>query len=297
MEQIVIKKDLVKITNDFILGVILNEVIETAQRFRKEFIDNNWHCPEFFEINIEKISNDNMLNLSKSSIRRYIKKLEKLGFITIDKLEKKHKYRVNFQVINKELEKLGAEPIEKLKKETTIDKVVQVKEKGNSKNLENLKNNDTDEFVGYTQMQLEVKKIAPAKPKQELKKLIAFIKDNIEYNIIEVMRQQKNLDYENQQFIKMFDSIYRIILDVMTTESGYIRINKQEKPIDTVKGIFSKIDFSIINEAIWKLKRVDTKVVNFKSYIITTLYNQFLERDFQTQNLIYMDREYLGLKV
>ncbi len=113
MEQIIIKKDLVKITNDFILGVILNEVIETAQRFRKEFIDNNWHCPEFFEINIEKISNDNMLNLSKSSIRRYIKKLEKLGFITIDKLEKKHKYRVNFQVINKELEKLGAEPIEK----------------------------------------------------------------------------------------------------------------------------------------------------------------------------------------
>lgn len=297
MEQIVIKKDLVKITDDFILGVILNEVIETAQRFRKEFIDNNWHCPEFFEINIEKISNDNMLNLSKSSIRRYIKKLEKLGFITIDKLEKKHKYRVNFQVINKELEKLGAEPIEKLKKETTIDKVVQVKEKVNSKNLENLKNNYIDEFVGYTQMQLEEKKIAPAKPKQELKKLIASIKDNIEYNIIEVMRQQKNLDDENQQFIKMFDSIYRIILDVMTTESGYIRINKQEKPIDAVKGIFSKIDFSVINETIWKLKRIDTKVVNFKSYIITTLYNQFLEREFQVQNLIYMDRQYLGLKI
>ncbi|WP_317366660.1 DUF6017 domain-containing protein [uncultured Tyzzerella sp.] len=297
MEQIIIKKDLVKITDDFILGVILNEVIETAQRFRKEFIDNNWHCPEFFEMNIEKISNDNMLNLSKSSIRRYIKKLEKLGFITIDKLEKKHKYRVNFQVINKELEKLGAEPIEKLKKETTIDKVVQVKEKINSKNLENLKNNYIDEFVDYTQMQLEEKKIAPAKPKQELKKLIASIKDNIDYNIIEVMRQQKNLDDENQQFIKMFDSIYRIILDVMTTESGYIRINKQEKPIDAVKGIFSKIDFSVINEVIWKLKRIDTKVVNFKSYIITTLYNQFLEREFQVQNLIYIHRQYLGIEI
>ena len=41
MKQIVIKKDLVKITNDFILGVILNEIIEIAQKFRKEFIDNN----------------------------------------------------------------------------------------------------------------------------------------------------------------------------------------------------------------------------------------------------------------
>lgn len=48
MEQLVIKKDLLKITNDFILGVILNEIIEIAQKFRKEFIDNNWHCAEYF---------------------------------------------------------------------------------------------------------------------------------------------------------------------------------------------------------------------------------------------------------
>ena len=79
MEQVIIKKDLIRITNDFTLGVILNEIIEIAQKFRKEFIDNNWHCPDFFELNIEKISDDNMLNLSKSSIRRYIKSNYNMG--------------------------------------------------------------------------------------------------------------------------------------------------------------------------------------------------------------------------
>ena len=39
MEQIVVKKDLIKITNDFILGVILNEIVEIANEFRKEFIE------------------------------------------------------------------------------------------------------------------------------------------------------------------------------------------------------------------------------------------------------------------
>ena len=45
--EIVIKKDLVKITKDFILGVILNEMIEIDNEFRKEFIDNNWHCLDY----------------------------------------------------------------------------------------------------------------------------------------------------------------------------------------------------------------------------------------------------------
>lgn len=129
MEQLVIKKDLVKITNDFILGVILNEIIEISQKFRKEFIDNNWHCAEYFEINIEKISDDNMLNLSKSSIRRYIKKLSNLGFILVDTTEKRHKYKVNFETINSALQKIGGETIEKVKP-------IKIKDKNQNKNSE-----------------------------------------------------------------------------------------------------------------------------------------------------------------
>lgn len=276
MKQIVIKKDLVKITNDFILGVILNEIIEIAQKFRKEFIDNNWHCAEYFEINIEKISDDNMLNLSKSSIRRYIKKLSNLGFILVDTTEKRHKYKVNFEIINSALQNIGGEIIEKVKP-------IKTKDKKQNKNSENSKNdliNTEDKFDGDT---LSDKEIAPEE--QGLSQQIIRIKDNIDYNIIEEMRQ----DGKNEHFVNMFDSIYRIIVDVMTMDSKHIRINKENKPISIVRSIFSKIDFMDIESIIHSLKRVEHKIINFKNYILTTIYNHYIEKDFKLQNDLYVN--------
>lgn len=263
MKQIVIKKDLVKITNDFILGVILNEIIEIAQKFRKEFIDNNWHCAEYFEINIEKISDDNMLNLSKSSIRRYIKKLSNLGFILVDTTEKRHKYKVDFEEINDSLQKIGGETIEKVKP-------IKTKDKKQNKNSENSK-------------MFSDKEIAPEE--QGLSQQIIRIKDNIDYNIIEEMRQ----DNKNEHFVNMFDSIYRVIVDVMTTDSKYIRINKENKPISIVRSIFSKIDFMDIESIIHSLKRVEHKIINFKSYIVTAIYNHYIEKEFKLQNDLYIN--------
>ena len=279
MEQVVIKKDLIRITSDFTLGVILNEMIEIAQKFRKEFIDNNWHCSEFFELNIEKISEDNMLNLSKSSIRRYIKKLTNLGFINVDTTEKKHRYKVNFEEINIALKKIGGELIEKVKP-------VYKKAKKENKKTENSKNtitNTVDEFEGFTQTNMfEYKKIAPDK-NQELNETIIQIQNNINYNIIEEMRQ----DRKNEHFVNMFDSIYRVIVDVMTTKGEYIRINKQDKPISIVRDIFNKIGFSDIEDIIYRLKRASNKIKNFKAYILTSIYNQYIEKDFNLNNMLY----------
>ena len=276
MEQLVIKKDLVKITNDFILGVILNEMIEIAQKFRKEFIDNNWHCPEFFEINIEKISEENMLNVSKSSMRRYIKKLENLGFISIDKVEKRHKYRVNFKVISDELEKIGGEIIEKVKPIFRIDK----KEFKKSENSKNNIIDNVDEFDGFTQTNMfEEKKIVP--DQQELNKTILQIQNNINYNTV----KEKNQDENSKDFLEMFESIYRVMIDVMTTSSEYIRINKENKPISVARNIFSKINYTSVLAVIEKIKRVKTKIINLKSYIITALYNYYIENPFHFKNL------------
>lgn len=279
MKQIVIKKDLVKITNDFILGVILNEIIEISQKFRKEF-DNNWHCAEYFEINIEKISDDNMLNCSKSSIRRYIKKLSNLGFILVDTTEKRHKYKVNFETINSALQKIGGETIEKVKP-------IKTKDKKQNKNSENSKNdliNTEDKFDGDT---LSDKEIAPEE--QGLSQEITKIKNNVNYNIIEEMRQ----DNKNEHFVNMFDSIYRVIVDVMTTDSKYIRINKENKPISIVRSIFSKIDFMDIESIIHSLKRVEHKIINFKSYIVTAIYNHYIEKEFKLQNDLYVNERIL----
>lgn len=279
MKQIVIKKDLVKITNDFILWVILNEIIEISQKFRKEF-DNNWHCAEYFEINIEKISDDNMLNCSKSSIRRYIKKLSNLGFILVDTTEKRHKYKVNFETINSALQNIGGEIIEKIKP-------IKTKDKKQNKNSENSKNdliNTEDKFDGDT---LSDKEIAPEE--QGLSQEITKIKNNVNYNIIEEMRQ----DSKNEHFVNMFDSIYRVIVDVMTTDSKHIRINKENKPVSIVRSIFSKINFIDIESIIHSLEKVEHKIINFKNYILTTIYNHYIEKDFKLQNDLYVNERIL----
>lgn len=278
MRKMIINRDLVYITNDFTLGVILTEIIEISKRHRKEFIQNNWHCPEFFEMDILKISKDNKLNLSKTSMRRYIKKLENLGFISVDKLEKKHRYRVNFNIINRELEKVGGELIEKFK---PICKGI--KEEG--RKLENSKNNIVDEFEGFKQTTMfEQKEIAPSES-EELSQTIEQIQNNIDYNIIEEMRQER----KNEHFVNMFDSIYRVIVDVMTTKGEYIRINRQDKPISVVKSIFNKIDFNDIEDIIHRLKMTDNKVKNFRAYIVTTIYNQYIEKYFKLNNMLYIN--------
>lgn len=287
MRKITINRDLVEITNDFTLGVILTEIIEISKRYRKEFIENKWHCPEFFEMDILKISKDNKLNLSKTSMRRYIKKLEDLGFISIDKLEKKHRYRVNFVNINRELEKIGAETLQK----NDINKTDDLS-KNDIKNIDKPKNNKNylkktvqnecktfeDKSIKYNQDE----KIAPFE-ETELTNIQSMIKYNIDYTVVEHMRQDRN----NESFVNLFDKVYNIIVDVMTTKSDYIKINKELKPVSVVKNIFSKLQFGDIAEVIDNIINVKHKIINYTNYIRTSLYNQYLESDIRLSKTIY----------
>lgn len=222
-----------------------------------------------------------MLNLSKSSIRRYIKKLSNLGFILVDTTEKRHKYKVNFETINSALQKIGGETIEKVKP-------IKTKDKKQNKNSENDVINIEDKFDGYTQTNMFSDKEI-ASEEQGLSQEITKIKNNVNYNIIEEMRQ----DNKNEHFVNMFDSIYRVIVDVMTTDSKYIRINKENKPISIVRSIFSKIDFMDIESIIHSLKRVEHKIINFKSYIVTAIYNHYIEKEFKLQNDLYVNERIL----
>ena len=294
MRKMIINRDLVEITNDFTLGVILTEIIEISKRYRKEFIENKWHCPEFFEMDILKISEDNKLNLSKTSMRRYIKKLENLGFISIDKLEKKHRYRVNFANINRELEKIGAETLQK----NDINKIDDLS-KNDIKNIDTPKNNKNylnktvqnecktfeDKSIKYNQDE----KIAPSE-ETELINIQNMIKYNIDYTVVEHMRQERN----NENFVNLFDKVYNIIVDAMTTKSDYIKINKELKPVSVVKNIFSKLQFGDIAEVIDKISTVPHKIINYTNYIRTSLYNQYLESDMKLSNIIYND---MGIKI
>ena len=117
-----------------------------------------------------------------------------------------------------------------------------------------------------------------------------MIKYNIDYTVVEHMRQERN----NENFVNLFDKVYNIIVDVMTTKSDYIKINKELKPVSVVKNIFSKLQFGDIAEVIDKISTVPHKIINYTNYIRTSLYNQYLESDMKLSNIIYND---MGIKI
>ena len=87
----------------------------------------------------------------------------------------------------------------------------------------------------------------------------------------------------------MFDRIYRIILEVVTNDAKTVRVNGNNLSADVVRAVFKKLNYEVIESVVFKLQRLNSEVKNFKNYIITTVYNTYLEDKFQTQNSLYMN--------
>ena len=100
MNDIFIRKDLVKITDKLEDAFLLNKIIKIFNNIANESIKNGFHCPIFFEINIKEIDKENILGMSTMTIRRIINKFIKKEFLLVDKTQKNHMYKINFNKIN-----------------------------------------------------------------------------------------------------------------------------------------------------------------------------------------------------
>lgn len=92
----------------------------------------------------------------------------------------------------------------------------------------------------------------------------AVIKDNIEYD-----RLLQDYPYDKDAV----DEIINLIVDVMTSKAGTVRISGDDKPVNVVKSRFMKLNKSHIEYVIDGLRHNPTKVRNIKSYLLASLYN------------------------
>ena len=127
LKRIVIKEELVAITGDFILAVILNQFLYWTERVRdfdkmleeektiaeKEGIDlkTPLKCGWIYK-KAEELIEETMLGISQTSMRNKIKLLIQMGFLTERnnpnyKWDHTKQYRVNFYNLKNELEKHG----------------------------------------------------------------------------------------------------------------------------------------------------------------------------------------------
>ena len=71
----------------------------------------------------------------------------------------------------------------------------------------------------------------------------------------------------------MLDEILNIIVEVMSSKSSTIRVNREEKPTPIVKSIYWKLDMGSVLYVLDSLKNSGKKAHNIRAVMITALYN------------------------
>ena len=95
-----------------------------------------------------------------------------------------------------------------------------------------------------------------------------LVKTNIEYDIIREMYKREWLD-----------EIVEIMVDVICTREPFVRINKQDYPVEMVRERFLKIDCSHIEYIYDSLKNNSSDVRNIRAFLITTIYRSYETAD------------------
>lgn len=71
----------------------------------------------------------------------------------------------------------------------------------------------------------------------------------------------------------LISDIFNLMVEVVTSNKKYIRVNGEDKPSDIVKSVFMKLDQFHIEYVIDTISQSTTKANNIRAYLITTLYN------------------------
>lgn len=98
-----------------------------------------------------------------------------------------------------------------------------------------------------------------------------------EYNTYERIIKE-NLDYDilihDQHYDRRdIDEIISLMVDVMTSHKGTVRISGDDKPIEVVKSRFMKLNYMHIEYVLDGMKDNPVKVRNIRAYLLASLYN------------------------
>lgn len=92
---------------------------------------------------------------------------------------------------------------------------------------------------------------------------------------------KKIMDYENLISEDsgcpdvVVEEMYQLVFDICYQQKGYVRVNGNDMPIETVKSRFMKLTRSNVEYVIDNILNTTTKIKNMRAYMITALYNSF----------------------
>lgn len=326
LKRSVIKEELVALTGDYKDAIILNQFIywservrdfdkyikEEKERCRNHGLDNNQEFTKGWIFKkAEELSEETMLGLSKSNMRKHIKSLIEKGWLDerlnpIYRWDKTKQYRVNLKKVQQDLLNLGYS----LEGYTIV-----INENNNENNSEN--NNDGDKPSSKTE-QASSKTETPSFKIElaENEEVNQDLKQNSEINGTKQASSKTEL-YSNQSRTAIPEITTEITKDIFSQSVSHeegridekeilteclnfvqafyegedekiltqslidiITSNKQIKNHDKytrIKNANKLLDIDLMNCALNKLKTCTKKINNPQGYFTTILYNLAFE--------------------
>ncbi len=124
----------------------------------------------------------------------------------------------------------------------------------NNTNINNTEINNINSIISYPQM-----------TRKDYEKIV---KENIEYDILKI-------DFKGE----WLDNIVELMLDVLCSKSEYIRINKEDIPIEQVRKRYFSINDQHIRYLDDAFHKNTSDVRNIRAFFITALYNATVTMD------------------
>ena len=116
------------------------------------------------------------------------------------------------------------------------------------------------------------------------------ISNNYE-NELNLLKNQINYDdliQLNPYSKNIIDELLCICMDMLT--SKYTYINKIKKPFSVIKSVLKRLEYKHIEEIIYKLRSINSKINNMQGYIKTMLYNACISSDLSLSNQVNYDK-------
>lgn len=112
---------------------------------------------------------------------------------------------------------------------------------------------------------LAQKKIDMMDKTDEMQKLCALIKKNIEY--------EAHMKYDGPCERQLYEEMYQLIFETVCLKKGTIRIDRQDYPHEVVKSRFLKLTGEHLEYVRERMDTTTTNIGNIKNYLLTALYN------------------------
>lgn len=231
------------------------------------------------------------LQISINPFQKYIHELIQYNYISVEQQKEKGRFSRNIYYLNEFPDEERGKEEMACRAALQKQKAIRLQENRAQEECDCKKRKNTVKAVLPVQKEAQTKDLSTAKvqvsvPAEEPKKAAKqqsytgmseiekqekewetygrIIKENIEYDVlIDRFPEHKGLT----------EIIYNYILDIVMDNTPTIRINKQNILQKIVKAKFLKLNYENIEYVIQQISKTETEIKNFRSYILSALYN------------------------